>query len=221
MSDEDMRLSVVFVGEDYGLVIVAHGTVTPEYLPENVLTQVSIWETGYGVSFTSLWLRTLSPAICYRKVPGCLGELLEMVVAFLLPVNSSGVALLGDVPLLKWVWEVYRCGGGFWGLFCLSFAQYHRPLPVAFWSRCSLHRVCLYAAVMIVDMFSFIRVAVVMVSLHRNRTPRRRARVWKHACSKEEAAEVMWYLFHLVERAKMAMSNWLSCKVEETSFLET
>lgn len=54
MSDEDMRLSVVFVGEDYVLVIVAHGTVAPEYLPENVQTPDSIWETGYGVSFTSL-----------------------------------------------------------------------------------------------------------------------------------------------------------------------
>lgn len=52
MSDEDMRISVVFVGEDYGLVIVAHGTVTPEYLPENVLTPDSIWETGYGRSLS-------------------------------------------------------------------------------------------------------------------------------------------------------------------------
>lgn len=48
MSDEDMRISVVFVGEDYGLVIVAHGTVTPE----NVLTPDSIWETGYGRSLS-------------------------------------------------------------------------------------------------------------------------------------------------------------------------
>lgn len=37
MSDEDMRISLVCVGEDYGLVIVARGTATPEYLPENVL----------------------------------------------------------------------------------------------------------------------------------------------------------------------------------------
>lgn len=52
MSDEDMRISVVFVGGDYGLVIVAHATVTPEYLPENVLTPDSIWETGYGRSLS-------------------------------------------------------------------------------------------------------------------------------------------------------------------------
>lgn len=45
-----MRISLVFVGEDYGLVIVAHGTVTPEYLPENVLTPDSMLGTGYGRS---------------------------------------------------------------------------------------------------------------------------------------------------------------------------
>ena len=70
-------------------------------------------------------------------------------------------------------------------------------------------------------MFSFIRVAVVMVSLHRSRTPRQRAKIWKRACSKEAAAEAMRYIVHLVERAKMALNNWMTCKVEETSFLET
>lgn len=49
MSKEDMRISLVFVGEGYGLVIVAHGTVTPEYLPENVVMG-RLWE----VSPTSL-----------------------------------------------------------------------------------------------------------------------------------------------------------------------
>lgn len=66
-------------------------------------------------------------------------------------------------------------------------------------------------------MFSFLRFAVVMVSLGRNRTPRQRAKIWKRACSKEEAAEAMWYILHLVEKAKMVLNNWMSCEVEETS----